>query len=227
MISKEDFTVAIAMFGEYYNYDYTTNEMAFEQWYEVFTQLEKDELYPCLKAAIAKFSRRPLSPLEVIENFKPTPKSDLIAWEEWKTIQDAIRFPDNALILSPMAQLALEALGGIRTVSALPQEKLSYSASNFVKLWLMYEESLDNGLLQPPNPKLPEAREVYKSPVVNQSAKNDMAWWYKTIQERMPKELLKQLDKARLEQSELVENIPTQVDGFSTPKDNFTIQAYK
>ena len=227
MISKEDFTVAIAMFGEYYNYDYTANEMAFEQWYEVFTQLEKDELYPCLKAAIAKFSRRPLSPLEVIENFKPTPKSDLIAWEEWKTIQDAIRFPDNALILSPMAQLALEALGGIRTVSALPQEKLSYSASNFVKLWLMYEESLNNGTRQPPNPKLPEVREVYKSPFVDEMPKIDMDWWHKTIQKRMPKELLKQLDKARLEQSELVENIPTQVDGFSTPKDNLKIQTYQ
>lgn len=216
------------MFGEYYNYDYTANEMAFEQWYEVFTQLENNELYPCLKAAIAKFSRRPLSPLEVIENFKPSPKSDLIAWEEWRSIQNAIRFPDNdMLILSPMAELALEALGGIRTISALPQEKLSYSANNFVKLWLMYEESLNNGTGQPPNLKLPEVREIYKSPVVNQSVKNDMAWWYETIQERMPKELLAKLNKARLEQSELVENTPTQVDGFSTPKDNLKIQIYQ
>ena len=227
MISKEDFTVAIAMFGEYYNYDYTTNEMAFEQWYEVFTQLEKDELYPCLKAAIAKFARRPLSPLEVIENFKPTPKSDLIAWEEWKSIQNAIRFPDNALIISPMAELALEAIGGIRTISALPQEKLSYSANNFVKLWLMYEESLNNGTVKPPVPKLPEVREIYKSPFVDEMPKIDMDWWHKTIQKRMPKELLAKLNKARLEQSELVENIPTQVDGFSTPKDNLKIQTYQ
>ena len=227
MLSRDNFDLAMTMFGEYYNYDYSQNELAISEWYKVLSQLDDSELYPCLKSAIAKFSRRPLSPLEVIENFKPTPKSDLIAWEEWKTIQNAIRFPDNALILSPMAELALEALGSIRTISALPQEKLSYSASNFVRLWLMYEESLDNGLLQPPNPKLPEVREVYKSPVVNQSAKNDMAWWHKTIQERMPKELLAKLDKARLEQSELVENIPTQVDGFSTPKDNLKIQVYQ
>jgi hypothetical protein len=227
MISKEDFTVAIAMFGEYYSYDYTQNKLAFEQWYEVFTQLENNELYPCLKAAIAKFPRRPLSPLEVIENFKPSPKSDLIAWEEWKSIQGAIRFPDNALILSPMAELALEALGGIRTISALPQEKLSYPASNFVKLWLMYEESLNNGTVKPPNPKLPEVREVYKSPVVNQLAKNDMAWWHEAIQKRMPKELLAKLNKARLEQSKLVENTPTQVDGFSTLKDNLKVQTYQ
>jgi len=214
MISKEDFTIAIAMFGEYYNYDYTANEMAFEQWYEVFTQLEKDELYPCLKAAIAKFPRRPLSPLDVIENFKPSPKSDLIAWDEWKSIQNGIRFPDNALILSPMAELALEALGGIRTISALLPEKLSYSASNFVKLWLMYEESINNGTRQIPSQKLPEVREVYKSPVVDQSVKNDMAWWHETIRKRMPEELLAKLSKARLEQSEPVENIPTQVDGW-------------
>lgn len=227
MISKEDFTVAIAMFGEYYSYDYTANQMAFEQWYDVFTQLENSELYPCLQAAIAKFPRRPLSPLDVIENFKPTPKSDLIAWEEWKTIQNAIRFPDNALILSPMAELALEAIGGIRTISALSTEKLSYSASNFVRLWLMYEDALNNGTVKPLNPKLPEVREVYRSPVVNQSAKNDMTWWYKTIRERMPKDLLKQLNKSRLEQSELVENTPTQVDGFSALKDNLKVQAYK
>jgi hypothetical protein len=223
MISKEDFTVAIAMFGEYYSYDYTENQLAFEQWYEVFTQLENDELYPCLKAAIAKFPRRPLSPLDVIENFKPTPKSDLIAWEEWKSIQNAIRFPDNALILSPMAELALEAIGGIRTISALPQEKLSYPASNFVRLWLMYEESLNNGTVKPPNPKLSEVREVYKSPVVDQSAKNEMAWWYKTIEQRMPKELLVKLDKARSEQKELAENTPTQVEGFSALKDSFLL----
>jgi len=223
MISKEDFTVAIAMFGEYYSYDYTENQLAFEQWYEVFTQLENDELYPCLKAAIAKFPRRPLSPLDVIENFKPTPKSDLIAWEEWKSIQNAIRFPDNALILSPMAELALEAIGGIRTISALPQEKLSYPASNFVRLWLMYEESLNNGTVKPPNPKLSEVREVYKSPVVDQSAKNEMAWWYKTIEQRMPKELLVKLDKARSEQKELAENTPTQVEGFSALKDSFPL----
>jgi len=227
MLSRGNFDLAITMFGEYYNYDYSQNELAISEWYKVLSQLDDSELYPCLQAAIAKFPRRPLSPLEVIENFKPTPKSDLIAWEEWKTIQNAIRFPGNALILSPMAELALEAIGGIRTISALPQEKLSYPASNFVKLWLMYEESLNNGTVKPPNPKLPEVREVYKSPVVNQSAKNDMNWWHKTIKERMPKELLAKLNKARLEQSELVENAPTQADGFSTPKDNLTIQAYK
>ena len=214
MLSRDNFDLAMTMFGDYYGYDYSQNELAISEWYKVLSQLDDSELYPCLKAAIAKFARRPLSPLEVIENFKPTPKSDVIAWEEWKSIQNAIRFPDNALILSPMAQLALEALGGIRTISALPQEKLSYPASNFVKLWLMYEESLNNGTRQLPDPKLPEVREVYKSPVVNQSAKNDMAWWYKTIQERMPKELLAKLNKARLEQSELVENIPAQVDGW-------------
>jgi hypothetical protein len=161
--------------------------------------------------------------LDVIENFKPTPKSDLIAWEEWKSIQNAIRFPDNALILSPMAELALEAIGGIRTISALPQEKLSYPASNFVRLWLMYEESLNNGTVKPPNPKLSEVREVYKSPVVDQSAKNEMAWWYKTIEQRMPKELLVKLDKARSEQKELAENTPTQVEGFSALKDSFPL----
>ena len=227
MISKEDFTVAIAMFGEYYNYDYTTNEMAFEQWYEVFTQLEKDELYPCLKAAIAKFARRPLSPLDVIENFKPAPKSDLIAWQEWKSIQNGIRFPDNDLILSPMAELALDAIGGIRTLSALSVEQVTFSAKNFVKLWIMYEEALNNGTVQPISPKLPEVRQVYKSPVIDQSAKNDMSWWYKAIEERMPKELLAKLNKARLEQSESAENTPTQVDGFSTLKDNFKIQTYQ
>ena len=227
MLSRDNFDLAMTMFGEYYNYDYSQNELAISEWYKVLSQLDDSELYPCLKAAIAKFARRPLSPLEVIENFKPTPKSDLIAWEEWKIIQNAIRFPDNALIISPMAELALEAIGGTRTISALPQEKLSYSASNFVRLWLMYEESLNNGTVKPPIPKLPEVREIYKSPVVNQSVKNDMVWWYETIQERMPKELLAKLKKARLEQSELVENTPTQVDGFSTPKDNLTIQAYK
>ena len=227
MLSRDNFDLAMTMFGEYYNYDYSQNELAISEWYKVLSQLDDSELYPCLKAAIAKFARRPLSPLEVIENFKPTPKSDLIAWEEWKTIQNAIRFPDNALIISPMAELALEAIGGTRTISALPQEKLSYCANNFVKLWLMYEESLNNGTVKPPVPKLPEVREIYKSPFVGERPKINMDWWYKTIQERMPKELLRQLDKARLEQSELVENIPTQVDGFSTPKDNLTIQAYK
>ena len=227
MLSRDNFDLAMAMFGDYYGYDYSQNELAIAEWYRVLSQLEDNELYPCLKAAIAKFPRRPLSPLDVIENFKPTPKSDLIAWEEWKSIQNAIRFPDNALILSPMAELALEALGGIRTISALSQEKLSYSASNFVKLWLMYEESINNGTRQIPSQKLPEVREVYKSPVVDQSVKNDMAWWYETIQERMPKELLAKLNKARLEQSELVENTPTQVDGFSTLKDNLKVQTYQ
>ena len=222
MISKEDFAIAVAMFGEYYNYDYTANEMAFEQWYEVFTQLENDELYPCLKAAIAKFPRRPLSPLDVIENFKPTPKSDLIAWEEWKSIQNGIRFPDNALILSPMAELALEALGGIRTISALPSEKLSYSANNFVKLWLMYKESIDNGTVQPLPAKLPEVREVFRSEPIDRSAKVDITWWYKTIEEKMPKHILDGIKKLRAEQSELTENAPTQVEGFSALKDSFS-----
>ena len=222
MISKEDFTVAIAMFGEYYSYDYTQNELAFEQWYEVFTQLENYELYPCLKAAIAKFPRRPFSPLDVIENFKPTLKSDLIAWEEWKSIQNGIRFPDNALILSPMAELALEAIGGIRTISALPQEKLSYSANNFVKLWLMYKESIDNGTIQPPIPKLPEVREVFRSEPIDRSAKVDMAWWHKTIEEKMPKHILDGIKKLRAEQSELTENALTQVEGFSALKDSFS-----
>jgi hypothetical protein len=223
MISREDFTVAIAMFGEYYNYDYTQNEMAFEQWYEAFTQLENSELYPCLKAAIAKFPRRPLSPLDVIENFKPILKSDLIAWEEWKTIQSSIRFPDNALILSPMAELALEALGGIRTISALPQEKLSYSANNFVKLWLMYQDALNNGTIQPPIPKLPEAREVFRSEPIDRSAKVGIAWWYKTVEEKMPKHILDGIKKLRAQQSELAENTPTQVEGFSALKDSFSL----
>jgi hypothetical protein len=223
MISKEDFTIAIAMFGEYYNYDYTQNELAFEQWYEVFTQLENDELYPCLKAAIAKFPRRPLSPLDVIENFKPSPKSDLIAWEEWKTIQSSIRFPDNALILSPMAELALEALGGIRIISALPQEKLSYSANNFVKLWLMYEDALNNGTVQPLPAKLPEVREVFRSEPIDRSAKPDVAWWFKTVEERMPKHMLDGIKKLRAEQSELTENTPIQVEGFSVLKDSFPL----
>jgi hypothetical protein len=91
----------------------------------------------------------------------------------------------------------------------------------------MYEESLNNRTVKPPNPKLPEVREVYKSPVVNQSAKNDMTWWHETIQKRMPKQLLAKLSKARLEQSELVENAPTQVDGFSAPMDNLKIQTYQ
>jgi hypothetical protein len=215
MLSRDNFDLAMTMFGEYYNYDYSQNELAISEWYRVLSQLEDNELYPCLKAAIAKFPRRPLSPLDVIENFKPSPKSDLIAWEEWKSIQNGIRFPDNALILSPMAELALEALGGIRTISALLPEKLSYSANNFVKLWLMYEESINNGTRQIPSQKLPEVREVYKSPVVNQLAKNDMNWWHRTIEERMPKELLAKLSKARSEQSEPVENIPTQVDGWT------------
>jgi hypothetical protein len=223
MLSRDNFDLAMTMFGEYYNYDYSQNGLAISEWYKVLSQLDDNELYPCLQAAIAKFPRRPLSPLDVIENFKPTPKSDLIAWEEWKSIQNAIRFPDNALILSPMAELALEAIGGIRTISALPQEKLSYPASNFVRLWLMYEESLNNGTVKPPNPKLSEVREVYKSPVVDQSAKNEMAWWYKTIEQRMPKELLVKLDKARSEQKELAENTPTQVEGFSALKDSFPL----
>jgi hypothetical protein len=223
MISKEDFTVAIAMFGEYYNYDYTANGMAFEQWYEVFTKLADNELYPCLKAAIAKFPRRPMSPLDVIENFKPSPKSDLIAWEEWKSIQNGIRFPDNALILSPMAELALEALGGIRTISALLPEKLSYSANNFVKLWLMYEESINNGTRQIPSQKLPEAREVYRAEPIDRSAKVDMAWWHKTIEEKMPKHILDAIKKLRAEQSDLTENTPTQVEGFSALKDSFSL----
>jgi hypothetical protein len=225
MISKEDFTVAIAMFGEYYNYDYTANEMAFEQWYEAFTQLEKDELCPCLKAAIAKFPRRPLSPLDVIENFKPTPKSDLIAWEEWKTIQNSIRYPDTSLALSPMAQLALDAIGGIRTLSALSVEQMTFSAKNFVKLWIMYEDSINNGTVQAPIAKLPEAREIYKTPVIDQSAKNDndMTWWYKTVEERMPKHILDGIKKLRAEQSELTENTTTQVEGFSLLKDSFPL----
>jgi hypothetical protein len=122
-----------------------------------------------------------------------------------------------------MAELALEAIGGIRTISALPQEKLSYSANNFVKLWLMYKESIDNGTIQPPIPKLPEVREVFRSEPIDRSAKVDMAWWYKTIEGKMPKELLVKLNKVRLEQSERAENTFTQVEGFSALKDSFSL----
>jgi hypothetical protein len=222
MLSRDNFDLAMVMFGDYYGFDYSQNELAIAEWYRVLSQLEYNELYPCLKAAIAKFPRRPLSPLDVIENFKPSPKSDLIAWEEWKSIQNGIRFPDNALILSPMAELALEAIGGIRTISALPQEKLSYSANNFVKLWLMYQDALNNGTIQPPIPKLPEVREVFRSEPIDRSAKVDMAWWYKTIEEKMPKHILDAIKKLRAEQSELTENTPTQVEGFSALKDSFS-----
>ena len=222
MLSRDNFDLAMTMFGEYYNYDYSQNELAISEWHRVLSQLEDSELYPCLKAAIAKFPRRPLSPLDVIENFKPSPKSDLIAWEEWKSIQNGIRFPDNALILSPMAELALEALGGIRTISALPQEKLSYSANNFVKLWLMYQDALNNGTVQPLPAKLPEVREVFRSEPIDRSAKVDMAWWYKTIEEKMPKHILDGIKKLRAEQSERAENNLTQVEGFSALKDSFS-----
>jgi hypothetical protein len=121
-----------------------------------------------------------------------------------------------------MAELALEAIGGIRTVSALPQEKLSYSANNFVKLWLMYQDALNNGTIQPPIPKLPEVREVFRSEPIDRSAKVDMAWWHKTIEEKMPKHILDAIKKLRAEQSELTENALTQVEGFSALKDSFS-----
>ena len=223
MLSRDNFDLAMTMFGEYYNYDYSQNELAISEWYKVLSQLDDSDLYPCLKAAIAKFPRRPLSPLKVIENFKPTLKSDLIAWEEWKTIQSAIRFPDNALILSPMAELALEAIGGIRTISALPQEKVSYSANNFVKLWLMYEDALNNGTVKPPSPKLPETRQVFRSELKPIDC-SDTAWWFETVEARMPKHILAGIKKLRqeAEQSELAKNTFTQVEGFPALKDSFS-----
>ena len=224
MLSRDNFDLAMTMFGEYYNYDYSQNELAISEWYNVLSQLDDSELYPCLKAAIAKFPRRPLSPLDVIENFKPTLKSDLIAWEEWKTVQSSIRFPDTTLILSPMAELALEAIGGIRTVAALSKEKVSYSANNFVKLWLMYEDALNNGTVKPPISKLPEVRQVFRSEPKPVDC-SDTAWWFETVEARMPKHILDGIKKLRreAEQSELAKNTFTQVDGFSVLKDSFSL----
>jgi len=222
MLSRDNFDLAMVMFGDYYGFDYSQNELAIAEWYRVLSQLDDSELYPCLKAAIAKFPRRPLSPLDVVENFKPTPKSDLIAWEEWKSIQNSIRYPDTALALSPMAQLALDGIGGIRTLSALSVEQMTFSAKNFVKLWIMYEDSINNGTVQAPIAKLPEAREIYKTPVIDQSAKNDMTWWYKTVEERMPKALL---DKLKIKRSQVAENTEflSEVKGFSLLKDSFPL----
>jgi hypothetical protein len=213
----------MTMFGDYYGYDYSQNELAIAEWYKVLSRLDDSELYPCLKAAIAKFPRRPLSPLDVIENFKPTPKSDLIAWEEWKTIQNSIRYPDTPLPLSPMAELALDAIGGIRTISALPQEKLGYSANNFVKLWGMYEESLNNGTVQPPIPKLPEVREIYRAEPIIKPDNPDMTWYHELLEKRMPKHILDAIKKLRAEKSVSNENIQSQSEGFSLLRDSFLL----
>ncbi len=229
MLSRDNFDLAMVQFGDYYAYDYTQNELAISEWWKVLSsQLEDSELYPCLKSAIAKFARRPLSPLEVIENFKPSLKSDLIAWEEWKSIQNAVRFPDNALILSPMAELALEALGGLRAISALPEEKQSYASNSFVKLWLMYEEGINNGTIHSPSPKLPETRQVFRSEPQPKPIDSDTAWWFETVEARMPLHILDKIKKLRreAEQSELAaaaKNTFTQVevDGFSVLKDSF------